>query len=179
MLGGIFLTRSEAMVKNCEKKSSKRVKLPLQSSCLWYLYDICLFIYIYFSLALPPFLASLFASNPAKKELVLLPHLRPAAADSWKATFGWSWTTLLPTGSCKSVFPTSWGDQHLGSYEIFMFFNLFGVVCWIVCLNFIGLFTLVARLLFFLGGRIYIKTRTFDWEVVQICKNVNFLRGKV
>lgn len=46
MLGGIFLTRSEAMVKNCEKKSSKRVKLPLQSSCLWYLYDICLFIFI-------------------------------------------------------------------------------------------------------------------------------------
>ena len=132
ILGGIFLTRSEAMVKNCEKKSSKRVKLPLQSSCLWYLYDICLFIYLYihyihFSLALPPFLATLFASNPAKKGFfVLLPHLRPAAADSWfQATFGWSWTTLLPTGSCKSVFPTSWGDQHLGSYEIFMFFQPF------------------------------------------------------
>ena len=46
-------------------------------------------------------------------------------------------------------------------------------------LNFIGLFSLVARLIFFLGGRIYIKTRTFDLEVVQICKNVHFLRGKV
>lgn len=155
MLGGIFLTRSEAMVKNCEKKSSKRVKLPLQSSCLWYLYDICLFIYLYihFSLALAPFLATFVPFQSSNiQELVLLPHLRPAAADSWfQATFGWSWTTLLPTGSCKSVFPTSWGDQHLGSYEIFMFFNFFGVVCWIVCLNFIGLFSLVARLLFFFG----------------------------
>ena len=109
------------------------------------------------------------------KELALVPHLCPAAADSWKATFGWSGTTLLPTGSCKSVFPTSSGNQYLGAMRSLFFFNLFGVG-WIVL-------TLSVYSVWWPGWfslkRGHVKTRTFGREVVQRCKNVRFLRGRV
>ncbi len=145
-----------------------------QSPFNFHVFGICTTWYLFFSVSFYLFFLPLY-SLPILQGVGTGPSPLPGCRGLVESDVWVEWNHVTTNRKLQICFSNELRKSVSWSYEIFIFFNLFGVG-WIVL-------TLSVYSVWWPGWfslkRGHVKTRTFGREVVQRCKNVRFLRGRV